>query len=376
MNTFKLRRKTDNFIWPSFVDALASLLIVIIFILMIFVIAQYYISQKLSGKDQALIQLQTEIKEITNQLTIEKDITKKLSLEILNIQKKLDEKDLTLLQKQSSIKNLQNEINMSQFKLNEQDEKLENKQYKIDKLQKLILEKEKNQSYLNDFINKQKKNILISKTKVDDLTIIISNLKDKIEKLNSLLDDFEKRDKKQKVKNLQLKSTLNSALARRVEELQKFKSIFFGTVKDKLKNIPEIKIVGDRFVFQSEVLFKTGSINIEDKGEIELKKFAEILISLDEDIPQDSNWILQIEGHTDNLPVKQGQAFKDNWELSTKRALSVLRFFIKQGIDPKKLFASGYGSFQPIDNSDTKKGRTKNRRIEMKITQKLNQIND
>ena len=376
MNTFKLRRKTDNFIWPSFVDALASLLIVIIFILMIFVIAQYYISQKLSGKDQALIQLQTEIKEITNQLTIEKDITKKLSLEILNIQKKLDEKDLILLQKQSSIKNLQNEINMSQFKLNEQDEKLENKKYKIDKLQKLILEKEKNQTYLNDLINKQKKNILISKTKVDDLTIIISNLKDKIEKLNSLLDDFEKRDKKQKVKNLQLKSTLNSALARRVEELQKFKSIFFGTVKDKLKNIPEIKIVGDRFVFQSEVLFKTGSINIEDKGEIELKKFAEILISLDEDIPQDSNWILQIEGHTDNLPVKQGQAFKDNWELSTKRALSVLRFFIKQGIDPKKLFASGYGSFQPIDNSDTKKGRTKNRRIEMKITQKLNKKND
>ncbi|MAJ14163.1 MAG: hypothetical protein CMN44_04205 [SAR116 cluster bacterium] len=376
MNTFKLRRKTDNFIWPSFVDALASLLIVIIFILMIFVIAQYYISQKLSGKDQALIQLQTEIREISNQLTIEKDITKKLSLEILNIQKELDEKDLTLLQKQSSIKNLQNEINMSEFKLNEQDEKLENKQYKIDKLQKLILEKEKNQSYLNDLINKQKKNILISKTKVDDLTIIISNLKDKIEKLNSLLDDFEKRDKKQKVKNLQLKSTLNSALARRVEELQKFKSIFFGTVKDKLKNIPEIKIVGDRFVFQSEVLFKTGSINIEDKGEIELKKFAEILISLDEDIPQDSNWILQIEGHTDNLPVKQGQAFKDNWELSTKRALSVLRFFIKQGIDPKKLFASGYGSFQPIDNSDTKKGRTKNRRIEMKITQKLNKKND
>ncbi|MAJ13485.1 MAG: hypothetical protein CMN44_00745 [SAR116 cluster bacterium] len=376
MNTFKLRRKTDNFIWPSFVDALASLLIVIIFILMIFVIAQYYISQKLSGKDQALIQLQTEIREISNQLTIEKDITKKLSLEILNIQKELDEKDLTLLQKQSSIKNLQNEINMSEFKLNEQDEKLENKQYKIDKLQKLILEKEKNQSYLNDLINKQKKNILISKTKVDDLTIIISNLKNKIEKLNSLLDDFEKRDKKQKVKNLQLKSTLNSALARRVEELQKFKSIFFGTVKDKLKNIPEIKIVGDRFVFQSEVLFKTGSINIEDKGEIELKKFAEILISLDEDIPQDSNWILQIEGHTDNLPVKQGQAFKDNWELSTKRALSVLRFFIKQGIDPKKLFASGYGSFQPIDNSDTKKGRTKNRRIEMKITQKLNKKND
>ena len=152
--------------------------------------------------------------------------------------------------------------------------------------------------------------------------------------------------------------------------------MFFGTVKEKIKNIPEIKIVGDRFVFQSEVLFETGSIEIGEKGKIELKKFAEILLNLDKDIPKDSNWILQIEGHTDNLPVRKGQIYKDNWELSTKRALSVLRYFINQGLDPKKLFASGYGSFQPIDNTNTKIGRMKNRRIEMKITQKLNINND
>ena len=201
-------------------------------------------------------------------------------------------------------------------------------------------------------------------------------MKEKINKLNSLLDVYEKKDKEDKIKNLQLKSTLNSALARRVEELQKFKSLFFGTVKEKIKNIPEIRIVGDRFVFQSEVLFETGSIEIGKKGKIELKKFAEILLNLDKDIPKDANWILQIEGHTDNLPVRKGQIYKDNWELSTKRALSVLRYFINQGLDPKKLFASGYGSFQPIDNTNTKIGRMKNRRIEMKITQKLINYND
>ena len=318
MHYLKLRNKNDNFIWPSFVDALASLLIVIIFILMIFVISQYYISQKLSGKDQALIQLEAKILEITNQLSIEKEMTKRLSANIFNIQSDLDNKA---------------------------------------------------ESNYNKIINDQKK-------EVSNLNILISNLKEKINKLNSLLDVYEKKDKAEKIKNLQLKSTLNSALARRVEELQKFKSMFFGTVKEKIKNIPEIKIVGDRFVFQSEVLFETGSIEIGEKGKIELKKFAEILLNLDKDIPKDSNWILQIEGHTDNLPVRKGQIYKDNWELSTKRALSVLRYFINQGLDPKKLFASGYGSFQPIDNTNTKIGRMKNRRIEMKITQKLIINND
>jgi len=364
MHYLKLRKKNDNFIWPSFVDALASLLIVIIFILMIFVISQYYISQKLSGKDQVLNQLEEKILEITNQLSIEKNKTEKLSINISNIQNELDNKDLELLRNKSLIISLKAEINKNQFKLSEQYEILENKDLKINSLQNKLSDKNRFENNLNKIIDNQKK-------EVNNLNILVSSLKQKIIKLNNLLDVYEKKDKAEKIKNLQLKSNLNSALARRVEELQKFKSIFFGTVKEKLKNIPEIKIVGDRFVFQSEVLFETGSIQIGKKGKIELKKFAEILLNLDKDIPKDSNWILQIEGHTDNLPVRKGQLYKDNWELSTKRALSVLRFFINQGLDPKKLFASGYGSFQPIDNTNTKIGRMKNRRIEMKITQKL-----
>ena len=369
MHYLKLRKKNDSFIWPSFVDALASLLIVIIFILMIFVISQYYISQKLSGKDQVLNQLEEKILEITDQLSIEKDKTEKLSINISNIQNELDNKDLELLRNKSLLISLKAEINKNQFKLSEQYEILENKDLKINSLQNKLLDKNKFENNLNKIIGNQKK-------EVNNLNILVSSLKQKIIKLNNLLDVYEKKDKAEKIKNLQLKSNLNSALARRVEELQKFKSMFFGTVKEKIKNIPEIKIVGDRFVFQSEVLFETGSIEIGEKGKIELKKFAEILLNLDKDIPKDSNWILQIEGHTDNLPVRKGQIYKDNWELSTKRALSVLRYFINQGLDPKKLFASGYGSFQPIDNTNTKIGRMKNRRIEMKITQKLIINND
>ena len=336
---------------------------------MIFVISQYYISQKLSGKDEVLNKLETKILEITNQLSIEKEMSKRLSLNIFNIQNELDNKDLELLRNKSLITSLKAEINKNEFKLSQQLEVLENKDQQLNNLQNKLLDKKKGEDNYNKIINEQKK-------EVNNLNILISNLKEKINKLNSLLDVYEKKDKEEKIKNLRLKSTLNSALARRVEELQKFKSMFFGTVKEKIKNIPEIKIVGDRFVFQSEVLFETGSIEIGKKGKIELKKFAEILLNLDKDIPKDSNWILQIEGHTDNLPVRKGQIYKDNWELSTKRALSVLRYFINQGLDPKKLFASGYGSFQPIDNTNTKIGRMKNRRIEMKITQKLINYND
>ena len=155
----------------------------------------------------------------------------------------------------------------------------------------------------------------------------------------------------------------------KVEELEKFKSDFFGRVRELIKGRKEIRIVGDRFVFQSEVLFSLGSDELGVEGQVEMQKLAATLMEIEKSLPTDIDWILQIEGHTDNLPVKKGQTYRDNWELSTKRALSVLRFMIKQGIEPSRLSALGYGSFQPIDKNNTKSARIKNRRIEMKITQ-------
>ena len=369
------KRNSDNFIWPSFVDALASLLMVIIFILMVFVLSQYYVSQKLSGKDQALSKLKTDILNITNKLNIEKQISKKLSDKVLFFKKELEEKNIKLLQFNSLYEKMTSELSRKKFDLSELNERLENNKLVLKNLQKDLKTKQDFEIQQKNIIETQKEKIIASKNEINTLSILVFDLKEKIENLTSLLDVYEKKDKEEKVKNLYLKSSLNTALARRVEELQKFKSEFFGIVKDKLKNVPEIKIVGDRFVFQSEVLFETGSTEINTEGKNQLKDFSKILLEIDNTIPKNINWILQIEGHTDNLPVKKGQDFVDNWELSTKRALSVLRFFIKEGLDPKKLFASGYGSFQPIDNSNTIKGRNKNRRIEMKITQKLNFIN-
>jgi len=206
----------------------------------------------------------------------------------------------------------------------------------------------------------------------EEIKILISaslKLRNKLSQLQTLLSAYKAKDKKEKVKVISLGKDVNSALARRVEELQKFKSDFFGRVKALIKGRKEIRIVGDRFVFQSEVLFALGSDELGEKGKLEMIKLASTLMEIEKSLPTDIDWILQIDGHTDNLPVKPGQSYKDNWELSTKRALSVLRFLIKQGIKPNRLSASGYGSFQPIDNRNLVTARTKNRRIEMKITQ-------
>ena len=167
---------------------------------------------------------------------------------------------------------------------------------------------------------------------------------------------------------------LNSALASRVKELQKFRSEFFGRLSELLETRDELRIVGDRFVFQSEVLFEKGSANLGFSGNEQLKKLYLTLDEIAETIPQDINWVLQVEGHTDSIPITAGR-FKDNWDLSTERALSVVRFLIDQGIDPQRLSATGYGEFQPLQNLDTdlsqEQKNSKNRRIELKLTQRI-----
>ena len=374
MLSIKYSRKSENYTWPGFVDALASLLMVFIFILMIFVIAQFYVTKKLSGKDEALIKMEAEIFELNNLLSIERNVVSKLSIDVDKIEKKFENQSLKLMKKEKEFQKSLNDLNIKDFEITKLAEKLKNKDNLFNKLK---------EDLKNNLQVTQKQKLVIKENEKDisatiqEIKILLNetkNLKQKINKLKSLLTVYQAKDAKEKIKNIDLGKNLNSALARRVEELQKFKSEFFGRVKEKIKDRPEIKIVGDRFVFQSEVLFETGSTNIGLKGKKELERLAAILIDIEKSLPKDINWILQIEGHTDNLPVKKGQTFVDNWELSTERALSVLRFFINNGLDPKRLSASGYGSFQPVEKGKKANSRSKNRRIEMKITQKLGLI--
>ena len=372
----RIRKKQLDYTWPGFVDALSSLLMVIIFVLMIFVISQFFISQKMSGQDEALIKLKKNLTELSELLSLERGITSELTSQLSVLEEKIivikeeliKEKEITK-QYQEEIRGTKNIIALNESEINELKISLEEKIKNTTQLRNKVSDLDKQVNQKNLEIQSKDKILKANKEEVNQLISTTLKLKNKLTQLQTLLSAYKAKDKKENVKTLNLGKDVNSALARRVEELEKFKSDFFGRVKELIKGRKEIRVVGDRFVFQSEVLFSLGSEELGVEGQLEMQKLAATLMEIEKSLPTDIDWILQIEGHTDSLPVKKGQTYRDNWELSTKRALSVLRFLIKQGIDPNRLSASGYGSFQPIDKKNTKSARMKNRRIEMKITQ-------
>ena len=377
----KIRKKQIDYTWPGFVDALSSLLMVIIFVLMIFVLSQFFLSKKMSGQDEALVELRNNLVELGQLLSIERDANTELTSQLSILETKIVEiRDELIVEKnknkqhQQEIKSKQNIIAQNESEVFNLRKILEDKIKNDIELRDKISSLEKNVDKKNFEIKDKDKSLSSSKEEINKLISASIKLKNKLTQLQTLLSAYKAKDKKEKVNTVNLGKDVNTALARRVEELEKFKSDFFGRVRQLIRGRKEIRVVGDRFVFQSEVLFSLGSDELGVEGQLEMQKLASTLMEIEKSLPTDINWILQIEGHTDSLPVKRGQTFRDNWELSTKRALSVLRFLIKQGIKPSRLSASGYGSFQPIDKSNTKSARMKNRRIEMKITQntKLN----
>jgi len=367
----KMRRRHVDYTWPGFVDALSSLLMVIIFVLMIFVLSQFFLSQKMSGQDEALIKLKTNLIELSELLSLERQSTTQLTSHLSILENKIVKlKNKLELENKLNKKN-QDELVKNKVLIDFNDKKIKELEQTLDLKIKAILLSKNNMKKKNFEIMEKNDSLKASKEEINKLVSASLKLRNKLSQLQALLSVYKAKDKKDKVKTLNIGKDLNSALARKVEELQKFKSEFFGRVKELIKDRPEIRIVGDRFVFQSEVLFSIGSVEIGSKGQLEMVKLASTLMEIEKSLPTDIDWILQIEGHTDNLSVRAGQTYKDNWELSTKRALSVLRFLIKQGIKPSRLSASGYGSFQPIDKNNNKNAREKNRRIEMKITQNV-----
>ena len=374
----RIRKKQLDYTWPGFVDALSSLLMVIIFVLMIFVISQFFISQKMSGQDEALIKLKNNLTELSELLSLERGTTTELTAQLSVLEEKFTVikedliKERAITKKyQEDIQGTKNIIDLNESEINKLKIALEEKIKNTNRLTNEVADLENQVNLKSTEIESKDKILKANKEEVNKLISTTLNLKNKLTQLQTLLSAYKAKDKKENVKTLNLGKDVNSALARRVEELEKFKSDFFGRVRELIKGRKEIRVVGDRFVFQSEVLFALGSDELGAEGQIEMQKLAATLMEIERSLPTDIDWILQIEGHTDSLPVKAGQTYKDNWELSTKRALSVLRYLIKQGIEPSRLSASGYGSFQPIDVKNTKTARMKNRRIEMKITQNI-----
>jgi chemotaxis protein MotB len=218
-------------------------------------------------------------------------------------------------------------------------------------------------------LEEQKKITNDALAKVEMLNQQLAALRLQLSSLQEALDASEAKDKESQAKIADLGQRLNVALAKKVQELARYRSDFFGKLKEALGNRSDFQIVGDRFLFPSDVLFDSGSAALKPEATPQLDKLAAALKELEGQIPPDIAWVMRIEGHTDVNPIATPE-FPSNWELSSARAISVLRYLMQQGVPPNRLVAAGFGEFQPIDTADSDEARARNRRIELKLTER------
>jgi len=392
------RRSRATFdIWPGFVDALATLLMVIIFLLMIFVVAQFYLNDALLGRDKALESLNQQVTELAELLDLERksstDLRKDLAQLSAELQSSLGQRDE--LQSQALVlgetledtkKALEEErgridtqladankvIEASRETIEIQVRKLAQLQQDVLALQALKRDLEKQLTEAKagrKAFDAQKKLSASAQAQVALLNQQLMALRSQVARLNEALDASAKKDKEQKAKIADMGKKLNAALARKVQELARYRSEFFGRLRVVLGNRDDIRVVGDRFVFQSEVLFASGSAEIGTKGQVQLARLAKTLNSIASRIPSEINWVLRIDGHTDNVPIATGR-FPSNWELSAARAISVVKFLRNQGTAPNRLAAAGFAEHHPLVAGNDEASRRRNRRIEMKLDQR------
>jgi chemotaxis protein MotB len=346
------RRSTID-IWPGFVDALAQLLMVIIFILLVFTVGQFYLGITLSGRDQALQKLQQQVDQLASLLALERRTSEELR-----------SGNLTLA---SQLKSALTERDRLKTDIEAKSAALTQQQQNVAALDDRSKQLEARAESAEQALSAEKEISRQAFSRVDELNAQIATLRDQLTRIAAALDASEAKVKEQQGQIVELGKRLNLALVNKVEELARYRSEFFGRLREILGDRPDIRIVGDRFVFQSEVLFAPGSAEL---GEDARKQLAQVIAALKEvsaKIPRDINWILQVDGHTDRRPISTAQ-FPSNWELSTARAMSVVRFAIEQGILPSRLSAAGFADQQSLDPGTTEDAYRHNRRIELKLT--------
>jgi len=502
MYTQSRRNRNAVNVWPGFVDALASVLLVFIFMLLIFVVGQFFLTDILIGRNKELYQLNREVDVLSGDLVKEKRRTatqgkriveldaslratmqerdrlnQELQLKLREIaslqedisalrtfrqelENKVADMALALEQRKADLKQaaeqaardrslvtsrgediaelealrdkLRSEIaelsttmtlNREEMmavrdrskalalKLSDQEERtrlaqvsIDNKDIRLQELRELLanvdqaLADEKKLSaqkqeqlelnlvqlaQMDDQLKLKDKQLAKQKSELDtkDQQLVLkwkqlarnkadnSMRREEIEKLRSELKLSSTQVGEQKEELDRLNTELNRELASKVKELSRYRSEFFGRLRDVLGDHPDIRVVGDRFLFQSELLFSSGSADLGDQGMVQLKKLAATLKTVSARIPGDINWILRVDGHTDRNPISTEQ-FPSNWELSTARALSIVNFLVAEGIRPGRLAATGFAEFHPLDRKNTREAFSRNRRIELKLTER------
>jgi chemotaxis protein MotB len=339
----RIRRDSGMNYWPGFVDALSTLVLGVIFLLTIFVVVQFFLSQEVSGKDTALAQLNAAIAKLNDDLALEKSSKVSLADEIARMRASLAtaESERDRLKSAAEGPGAGVAAAEAQSRANE----------------------------LSGALDTQKQLSARALAQVEILNQQIEALRRQLGALQQALDVSEQKGRQSQEKIADLGQRLNVALAQRVQELSRYRSDFFGRLRAILGDRPDIRIVGDRFVFQSEVFFDAGQAVLKPEGRVEIDKLAGALADLEKQIPSDIAWVLRVDGHTDVRPIASAQ-FPSNWALSSARAISVVQYLIGKGISPQHLVAAGFGEYQPLDTGTSEEAYRKNRRIELKLTER------
>jgi chemotaxis protein MotB len=328
--------------WPGFVDAMATLLLVFVFLLSVFILAQFFLGQEVTSKDTVLSRLNQQIAELTEMLSLERSDSRDLQEQVAGLQ--------------ASLTSTEQERDRLQGLLSSSGDAAGEAESRITTLQgRLESEQQVSQRAL---------------AQVELLNQQISALRRQLGALEDALDAAEKRNREGQLKIADLGKRLNVALAQRVQELSRYRSDFFGRLREILADRPDIEVVGDRFVLPASILFPTGSDDFGSDAEAELAKLADAILELQQQIPPEINWVIRVDGHTDVRPLQASSRFRSNWELSAARAIAVVRYLISRGISPERLVAAGFGEFQPLDPGDTEEAYARNRRIELKLTER------
>lgn len=336
------RRERGVDYWPGFVDALSTLLLAIMFLLTVFVLAQFILGREITGRDEVLTRLNSQIAELTELLALEKSGKQDVEDSLANLQASLAQSETERSRLQALLQRGAGTSDAANARIGDLSQKLSEEQAVSARAMSQV-----------ELLNQQ-----------------IAALRAQIAAVEQALQASESRDQSSQAKIADLGRRLNVALAQRVQELNRYRSDFFGRLREILSDRENIRIVGDRFVFQSEVLFPVGGADLDDAGRTEMDKLAQAIIELAQEIPTEINWVLRVDGHTDNSPLSGSGRYRDNWELSSARATSVVKYLISKGVAANRLVAAGFGQYQPIAEGDTPEVRSQNRRIELKLTER------
>ena len=334
------RRAAKGFdYWPAFVDALSTMLLAMIFLLSVFMLAQFFLSRDITGKDNALTRLNRQIEELTSLLALERAGKADAQSTMSALNATLDGAQQEKLRLEALIARNAAAANAAGGQAAAADQALDAEKQLSARAQAQV-----------EVLNQQ-----------------ISALRRQLAALDDALNASEKRDRESQVQISDLGSRLNLALAQKVQELARYRSDFFGRLRDILGSRPGVRVVGDRFVFESEVIFDSGRAEVSPAGRAQMDQLAAAIQDLEREIPPEIPWVMRVDGHTDKRPTTTA-LFRSNWDLSAARAIAVVQYLVAKGVSPTHLMAAGFGEFQPIDAGDSDEALRRNRRIELKLT--------